>query len=226
MCAMTCSGYYNWNTYTTARHIRTLKSTPENSHVNMEYALEIDGTPDTIPGGTGILLLHPSTGETDRIDTDFLKTDTDSFLVVSTRTTAREVTQKLEYYDVDESRAVILDTLSIERGYSRRAGEHVHYVAAPDDVDGIVHQVEQFLENHDGKVRISFDSVTELAYYAGEDEALETMERIVNLLEKHDAVGLFHLSEEVHDDDVVEQFRSLFAGVVDLNADGDVSSQF
>ena len=192
----------------------------------MEYALEIDGTPEVVPGGTGILLLHPSTGETDRIDTDFLKTDTDSFLVVSTRTTAREVTQKLEYYDVDESRAVILDTLSIERGYSRRAGENVHYVAAPDDIDGIVHQVERFLENHDGKVRISFDSVTELAYYAGEDEALETMERIVELLEAHDAVGLFHLSEEVHDAEVVEQFRSLFAGVVDLDADGNVSSQF
>ncbi|MFP8890836.1 hypothetical protein ACLI4U_13875 [Natrialbaceae archaeon A-CW2] len=194
--------------------------------MTLEYALEIEGTPETVPGGTGILLLHPSTGETDRIDTDFLKTDTDSFLVVSTRTTAREVSQKLEYYDVDESRAVILDTLSIERGYSRRSGEGVHYVAAPDDVDGIVAQVERFLENHDGKVRLSFDSVTELAYYAGDDAALETVERLVTLLEEHDAVGLFHLSEEVHDDDVVEQFRALFDGVVDLDEDGNVSTAF
>ncbi|MCU4754291.1 hypothetical protein OB919_20300 [Halobacteria archaeon AArc-curdl1] len=194
--------------------------------MTLEYALEIEGTPETVPGGTGILLLHPSTGETDRIDTDFLKTDTDSFLVVSTRTTAREVSQKLEYYDVDESRAVILDTLSIERGYSRRSGEGIHYVAAPDDVDGIVAQVERFLENHDGKVRLSFDSVTELAYYAGDDAALETVGRLVGLLEEHDAVGLFHLSEEVHDDEVVEQFRSLFDGVVDLDEDGNVSAKF
>ncbi|USZ70687.1 MULTISPECIES: DUF7090 family protein [Natronosalvus] len=192
----------------------------------MEYALEIEGTPETVPGGTGILLLHPSTGETDRIDTDFLKTDTDSFLVVSTRTTAREVTQKLEYYDVDESRAVILDTLSIERGYSRRSSDDVHYVAAPDDVDGIVRQVERFLEENDGKVRLSFDSVTELAYYAGEDAALETVERLVGLLEEHDAVGLFHLSEEVHDADVVDQFRGLFAGIVDLDEDGTVTAEF
>ncbi|WP_312910312.1 DUF7090 family protein [Natronosalvus caseinilyticus] len=192
----------------------------------MEYALEIEGTPETVPGGTGILLLHPSTGETDRIDTDFLKTDTDSFLVISTRTTAREVTQKLEYYDVDESRAVILDTLSIERGYSRRSSDDVHYVAAPDDVDGIVRQVERFLEENDGKVRLSFDSVTELAYYAGEDAALETVERLVGLLEEHDAVGLFHLSEEVHDADVVDQFRELFAGIVDLDEDGTVTAEF
>ncbi len=129
----------------------------------MEYTLEIDETPETIAGGTGILLLHPSTGETDRIDTDFLKVDTDHFLVVSTRTTAREVKQKLEYYDVDEERAEILDTLSIERGYSRRKTDTVHYVAAPDDIDGIVEHIEGFLSEHDGKLRISFDSVTELA---------------------------------------------------------------
>ena len=192
----------------------------------MEYALEIDGTPATVPGGTSILLLHPSTGETDRIDTDFLKTDTDHFLVVSTRTTAREVSQKLEYYDVDESRADILDTLSIERGYSRRSKDHVYYVSAPDHVDGIVEQVERFLERRDGKRRISFDSLTELAYYADEDEAISAVEQILTLLDEHDAVGLFHLSEEVHDDDIVLEFREKFDGVIDLDESGTVTAEF
>jgi hypothetical protein len=64
----------------------------------MDYRLAIEGGPTTVPGGTGILLLHPSTGETDRIDTEFLSTDTDEMLVISTRTTAREVRQKLEHY--------------------------------------------------------------------------------------------------------------------------------
>ncbi|MFC6719675.1 hypothetical protein ACFQGT_13190 [Natrialbaceae archaeon GCM10025810] len=192
----------------------------------MDYSLEIEGTPESVPGGTGVLLLHPSTGETDRIDTDFLKTDTDRFLVVSTRTTAREVKQKLEYYDVDESRADILDTLSIERGYSRRSGDHVHYVSAPDDIDGIVLQIERFLDAHEGKRRISFDSVTELAYYAGEENALEAVTRIYALLEEYDAIGLFHLSEEVHDDAVVEAFVDLFDGVIDLDEDGTVDAAF
>ncbi|ELY46060.1 DUF7090 family protein [Natronorubrum sulfidifaciens] len=192
----------------------------------MEYALEIDGTPDTVPGGTGVLLLHPSTGETDRIDTDFLKADTDNFLVVSTRTTAREVRQKLEHYDVDEDCAEILDTLSIERGYSRRTSDTVHYVAAPDDVDGIVEHIDGFLEAHDGKLRLSFDSVTELAYYAGDDEAVDAVERILELLEKHDAVGLFHVSEEPHDEALVDEFRSLFDGIIDLDADGSIDAEF
>ncbi|ADB62634.1 hypothetical protein Htur_3772 [Haloterrigena turkmenica DSM 5511] len=192
----------------------------------MEYTLEIDGTPETVPGGTGVLLLHPSTGETDRIDTEFLKTDTDHFLVVSTRTTAREVKQKLEYYDVDEDRAEILDTLSIEHGYSRRKSDTVHYVAAPDDIDGIVEHIDGFLKAHDGKLRLSFDSVTELAYYAGDEAALEAVERILDLLEEYDAIGLFHVSEEPHDEELVEQFRERFDGVIDLDEDGSVDAEF
>ena len=188
----------------------------------MDYSLEIDGTPDSVPGGTSVLLLHPSTGETDRIDTEFLKTDTDSFLVVSTRTTAREVKQKLEHYDVDESRAEILDTLSIERGYSRRSSDRVHYVSAPDDLDGIIEQTRRFLESHDGKRRISVDSLTEMAYYADEDRVYEATKRLLELLKEHDAVGLFHLSKEVHDEVVLDRFRTLFDGTVDLEGDGTV----
>jgi KaiC/GvpD/RAD55 family RecA-like ATPase len=192
----------------------------------MEYELAIENTPDTIPGGTGILLVHPSTGETDRIDTDFLKTDTDHLLVVSTRTTAREVQQKLEHYGVDEDSAVILDTLSVERGYSRRSSDRVHYVAAPDDLDGIVAQVEQFLESHDGKLRVSVDSITEMAYYADEDRARAAVEQILDLLDEHDAVGLFHLAEEVHEPEVLAGYRDLFEGVVTLDADGTVTGEF
>ncbi|ELZ15839.1 hypothetical protein NP511_10270 [Natrinema thermotolerans] len=192
----------------------------------MEYTLEIDGTPATIPGGTGVLLLHPSTGETDRIDTDFFKTDTDNFLVVSTRTTAREVRQKLEYYDVDEERAEILDTLSIERGYSRRSSDTVHYVAAPDDVDGIVDHIDGFLAEHDGKRRISIDSVTELAYYAGDEQALEAVDRILELLAEYDAVGLFHLAKDPHDEELVDRFRDRFDGVIDLDEDGSIDADF
>ncbi|RLM84145.1 hypothetical protein D3D02_14890 [Halobellus sp. Atlit-38R] len=192
----------------------------------MDYNLAIENAPDSIPGGTGILLLHPSIGETDRIDTDFLKTDTDHFLVISTRTTAREVEQKLEHYDVDEEKAVVLDTLSVERGYSRRRTDHVHYVSAPDDLDGIVAQTQEFLESHDGKLRISVDSVTEMAYYADVDGAYEASERLLELLDEHDAVGLFHLSNEVHDEETIQQFRDLFDAVVELDVSGEVTAEF
>jgi KaiC/GvpD/RAD55 family RecA-like ATPase len=192
----------------------------------MDYELAIEGSPDTIPGGTGVLLLHPSTGETDRIDTDFLKEDTDRFLVISTRTTAREVNQKLDYYDVDEDRAVILDTLSVDRGYSRRSSANVHYVGSPDDLDGIVQQTEDFLDNHEGKLRVSLDSITELAYYAGEEPTMDAIRAILALLDDHDAVGLFHLATEVHSDDVVESYRDLFDGVIDLDEDGTVTADF
>ena len=188
----------------------------------MDYALAIENAPESIPGGTGVLLLHPSIGETDRIDTDFLKTDTDHFLVISTRTTAREVEQKLEHYDVDESTADILDALSVERGYSRRTSDRVHYVSTPEDLDGIVEQTREFLDSHEGKLRISVDSVTAMAYYAGVDGARDATADLLELLGDHDAVGLFHLSNEVHDDDTVDRFRELFDTVLELDIDGGI----
>ena len=192
----------------------------------MDYELAIEKTPETVPGGTGILLIHPSTGETDRIDTDFLNADTDRLLVISTRTTAREIQQKLEYYDVDETKADILDTLSVERGYSRRPSDHVHYVSAPDDLDGVVDITGDFLATTEGKRRISLDSVTEMAYYADEDRAMAAVEEILALLDEYDAAGLFHLSGEVHDDAALAEFRALFDGVITLDADGSVITEF
>ncbi len=192
----------------------------------MDYALAVSDTPETIAGGTGVLLSHPSTGETDRIDTDFLSTDTDHFLVVSTRTTAREVEQKLEHYTVDRSKATILDALSVERGYSRRSGEGIHYVSSPDDLEGVVEIVREFLDTYDGKLRISVDSITEMAYYADEERAREAVEALLELIGEYDAVGLFHLAEEVHEEEVVKGYRELFDGVISLDMDGSVRGEF
>ncbi|MFB6308197.1 MAG: hypothetical protein ABEH35_02615 [Haloarculaceae archaeon] len=192
----------------------------------MDYALAIENAPDEIPGGTGILLLHPSTGETDRLDTDFLSTDTDHLLVISTRTTAREVKQKLEYYEVDAEKATILDTLSVERGYTRRQSDDVRYVSAPDDLDAIVDQTERFLADHEGKLRITVDSLTELIYYADEERVRDATAELLALLDEHDAVGLFHMAKGVHDDETVASFREQFDGVVELDEDGSITGEF
>ncbi len=192
----------------------------------MDYRLAITAAPETVPAGTSLMLLHPSTGETDRVDTDFFKTDTDHLFILSTRTTAREVKQKLDHYDVDASKAVILDTLSIERGYSRRSSSNVRYVPSPEDLDGMIDAIQTFLEGHDGKLRISIDSVTEMAYYSNEQRTVNAIERIVSLIDRHDAVGLFHVAASVHSDSVVDEFSELFDGSIHLNDDGSVSCDF
>ncbi len=189
----------------------------------MEYTLAIENAPERVPGGTAILLVHPSTAETDRVDTDFLVTDTDHLLVVSTRTTAREVRQKLDHYGIDQEKATILDTLSVERGYTRRQSERVRYVSAPDDLDGIVDEVRQFLQETDGKRRVSVDSVTEMIYYAEQAHVREAVAAIQGLLDDHDAVGLFHLAAGVHDDRTVAEFRDRFDGVLELDEDGELT---
>jgi len=192
----------------------------------MEYTLAIDNTPETVPGGTAILLVHPSTAETDRVDTEFLKTDTDHLLVISTRTTAREVKQKLEHYEVDEGKATILDALSVERGYTRRQSERVRYVSAPDDLDGIVDETRRFLDETEGKRRFTVDSITEMIYYADEQRVHQAVAAIKGLLADHDAVGLFHVAAGVHDEGVLEDLSGLFDAVLELDEGGEITAEF
>ena len=190
----------------------------------MEYTLAIDNTPETVPGGTGLLLVHPSTVETDRIDTQFLKTDTDHLLVISTRTTAREVRQKLEHYEVGEQKATILDAISVERGYTRRQSDQVRYLSAPDNFEDLIAETERFLSQSDGKRRVSLDSVTEMIYYADHEQTRNAIGKILELLDEYDAVGLFHLAAGVHDDAVVDEFRDLFDGTLELDETGSLTS--
>jgi hypothetical protein len=65
-----------------------------------------------------------------------------------------------------------------------------------------------------------------MAYYADDDRTREAVEDLLDLLAEHDAVGLFHLSPEVHDEEIVSGYRDLFDGVVELSADGTVTSEF
>jgi hypothetical protein len=46
------------------------------------------------------------------------------------------------------------------------------------------------------------------------------------LLSEHDAVGLFHIAEEVHEPEVLEGYRDLFDGVIVLDEDGTVTTEF
>jgi KaiC/GvpD/RAD55 family RecA-like ATPase len=192
----------------------------------MDYALAIENAPESVPAGTSILLVHPSTGETDRLDTDFLRTDTDAFLVVSSRTTAREVKQKLEHYEVSEADATILDTLSVERGYTRRQWPNVRYVSKPGDWEAIVDEIERFLTETEGKRRVSFDSLTELIYYSDVDAGVATADRLADQLVAHDAVGMVHIAGGVHDAETLDRIRARFDGVVELDEDGTVTSSF
>lgn len=192
----------------------------------MDYALEIEGTPQTVPAGTSILLEHPSIGGTDPIDTGFLSAGSEPALVVSTRTTAREVAEKLDHYGVDSQQVHILDAVSIDRGYSRRNKPRVAFVPSPDDVDGIVAEVGLFFERVDGGSRLSFDSISELAYYAGEKAAVEGLEQLTELLRKHGAIGLFHVSPEVHDPAIQKQFEAVCDGLISLDESGSISTEF
>lgn len=187
----------------------------------MAYELGIAGGPDSVPAGSGVLVVHPSTVDADEVETSFLADNDDPVLVVSTHSAAREVSQKLDHYGIDRDRVEILDAISIERGYTRRQQDDVTYIRAPDDLEGIRSHVEEFLERRDGRARLTVDSVNELIYYADAEEGSAAVADLLSLLDDHDAVGLFHVTEDVREE-ALGGVESQFHGIATLGDDAAV----
>lgn len=187
----------------------------------MAYELGIAGAPETVPPGSGVLVVHPETVDADEVETSFLTDNDDPVLVVSTHSAAREVSQKLDHYGIDRDRVEILDAISIERGYTRRQRDDVTYLRAPDDLEGIRSHVAEFLARHDGRARVTVDSITELIYFADADRGTEAVAALLDLLAEHDAVGLFHVTGDVREESL-EDVESEFYGVAALGEDATV----
>lgn len=186
----------------------------------MAYELGIDGAPATVPDGSAVLVVHPSTVDADDVDTHFLADNEDPVLVVSTHSAAREVSQKLEHYGIDRERVEILDAISAERGYTRRQRDDVSYLASPEDLDGIVAHVEDFLDRQDGHARITVDSLTELLYFADGPEVRASVSDLIDRLAEYDAVGLFHVTDDARED--LADVESAFHGVATIDDEGEV----
>lgn len=187
----------------------------------MAYELGIAGAPETVPPGSGVLLVHPTTVDADEVDTRFLADNDDPVLVVSTHSAASEVGQKLEHYGIDRERVEILDAISVERGYTRRQHESVTYVASPEDLEGITAHVEDFLDRQEGHARLTVDSLTELLYYGDGPQVRAAIEDILDLLEAEAAVGLFHATADARRESL-DAVQDAFYGVGTVDEDGAV----
>jgi hypothetical protein len=190
----------------------------------MEYELGFTAGPATVRGGSGILLVHPSTTDADDFETAFLTAAAEPALLISTHSAAREVKQKVQHYGVDADRVEILDTISTDRGYTRRQESGVTYLSAPDDIQGLLDATADFLERRGPPARLSLDSITELGYYAGDERLGDTLSALLDQLEAHDAVGLFQLAAD--GEETVAPLRDRFAGVVEVDEDGGVAASF
>ena len=56
--------------------------------------------------------------------------------------------------------------------------------------------------------------------------ARTAVEQILALLPVHDAVGLFPLAQGVHAETVVEMYRDLFDGVIELDEEDTITASF
>ncbi len=187
----------------------------------MEYTLALDNAPETVRVARGYYsCIRVPARRTDSTPTSLRPTPTDS-----------------RHLDADDrargrTEAGTLRGRRVQRHHPRHAVyrarllpaqfDNIHYVAAPDDLDAIVSEAETFLQDTTGS-SADLRLADGIIYYADEDGALSAVEDILDLLDEYDAVGMFHLADEVHDEETVAAFRELFDGVIELSEDGTIT---
>jgi hypothetical protein len=97
-------------------------------------------------------------------------------------------------------------------------------VNAPADLTGLGIAVSEQLREWAQTGRqnvVCFDSLTALLQYVDIDTAYEFLHVITGRMYTFDAVGHFHIDPDAHDDQIVEQIKTLFDGMVVKPADGE-----
>jgi regulator of RNase E activity RraB len=95
-------------------------------------------------------------------------------------------------------------------------------VGAPADLTGLGIAVSEQLRdwvNTGGQTVVCFDSLTALLQYVDIETAYEFLHVLTGRLYTFDAVGHFHMDPDAHDDQLVEQVKTLFDALVIKPAD-------
>ncbi|GAB3680106.1 hypothetical protein GCM10028857_02380 [Salinarchaeum chitinilyticum] len=123
--------------------------------------------------------------------------------------------------DVERARAVVIGDTG---GPPTGEFDAVETVSSPTDLTGVGIAVTELLGETDGTTAVCFDSVTALLQYVDLDTAFEFLHVFVGRLNRHDAVGHFHMDPGAHDDQLVAQVASLVDGQLALDDDGSVTA--
>jgi hypothetical protein len=119
----------------------------------------------------------------------------------------------------NRARAVVVGALT---GQPEGPFDAVESVNAPTDLTGVGIAVTELLSDAEGRTAVCFDSVTALLQYVNLDTAFEFLHVFAGRLNRHDAVGHFHMDPGAHDDQLVAQVASLVDGRLEIDDDGAV----
>jgi len=191
------------------------------------YSLDIDFPVDTIAGGTNLLVVGPSmSGKYDLVLdllADGYESD-DGAVVVTTQNgpdrVHDELTARVDAGSVSE--LGVVDCTGREGRGNDDA--RIRRVSSPRDLTGIGMASSDLIElftDRGYRPRTAFDSLSQLLMYADVKTVFRFLHIFTGRVEAADAVGLYTLDSDAHDDRTAHTIRQLFDGMIRTKTDDD-----
>lgn len=192
----------------------------------------LDGV--TVDPGTNLLLSGPPmSGKTD-VGFEVLREGAsrgEGAIVVTNQDGADRV--HADHPDLFEHDAPvgIVDCVSRNQsGGSVSEGDLVQYASSPEDMTGIGIRFSELLEDFYGergvtRNRVLFVSVSTLLLYSNLQTVFRFLHVFTSRIQNADALGLFVVQSDAHEDQEMNTISQLFDGYVRTDADGEIETR-
>lgn len=194
------------------------------------YAVERILPVDELPPGTYFVAGPPLTRKS-RLLRELLVAGNErgeNALFVSTNDDAETLLRRFGWEPDDRpTNFHVVDCITRQSGVPAVEADHTSYAASPGDLTGIGMYLTTHLERLSelggtGRTRVAVDSVSTLLMYEEYQTVFRFLHVVKNRLEIGDALGLFAINTETHDDQRVRTILGLGDGVVEVREEDDI----
>jgi len=190
----------------------------------------LDGA--TAEPGSNLLLTGPPLSGKRKLAFEILAAGADAgeaSLIVTTRDGADRVLTDYRALTDGEATVGVVDGVTEHRGESGADHPDVAYAASPTDMTGLGVEFSGFMDRFEasdaGGIRVVFDSLSVLLYYADLQTVFRFVHVVTSRVEDAGAVGIYLLESTAHDPETRNTLTQLFDGVIELDEDGVVSAR-
>lgn len=186
----------------------------------------------TVPAGSSLLVAGPPLSGKAAIGFEVLETGAtagEGSIVVTNRDSADRVRVDFPGLFAHDAPVGIVDCVTRQQGGGTLSDEDlVQYASSPEDMTGIGIKISTLLEEFYrvrglARNRTLFVSVSTLLMYSDPKTVFRFLHVFTSRVENADALGLFVVESDAHDEQTMNTLSQLFEGVVRTDRDGGVT---
>jgi len=191
---------------------------------------KLDDVVGPVPPGTNILVIGPPMSSKDVLlmqMTAYAFMNNEAVIFVSTNIPGNKLVDML--HDIDgfnEEKIGIVDCIARTLGSMSPETDLIQMASSPVDLTGIGVRISKYFEDfymRKGikKIRLIMNSLSTILMYSNIKTVYRFLHVFTGRTRSADALGLFGIESDMHDEQTLSTLKQLFDGVIELKMEGD-----